>query len=178
MKFTPKIVDEFLRRIAIDGRSARSIGKDKDMPSYEAFYYLKNRDPEVQQRYLQAMEARATAIDDRIDEVLAEVKAGTMDYQAGRLEIDTQKWRMAKFFPRLYGEQTQRIEVEHKASFVDELKRVQEAVQQRKMLDAKVVEGKAEVKSGVGSDEVDVGENRLTASRTRTREQTENKQAD
>ena len=42
MKFTPALVDEYLRRIAIDGRSARSIGRDDDMPSYEAFYNLMN----------------------------------------------------------------------------------------------------------------------------------------
>ena len=64
------------------------------------------------------------------------------DWQSARLEIDTAKWRMAKFFPRLYGEQTQRIEVEHKASFIDELKKVQQAVEERKRLEARTIEGK------------------------------------
>ena len=49
---------------------------------------------------------------------------------------------MAKFFPRLYGEQTQRIEVEHKASFIDELKKVQLVVEERKKLQANTIEGK------------------------------------
>jgi hypothetical protein len=145
MKFTPELVTEFLRRIAIDGRSARRIGReDKDMPSYEAFYNLMNKDEGVRARYYLAQEARATAIDDMIDDTLDAVDAKIVDYQEGRLRIDTYKWRMAKFFPRLYGEQTQRVEVEHKASFIDELKLVQQAVQQRKELEDKTIEGSIE----------------------------------
>ncbi len=149
-KFTEEVLSEYLRRIAIDGRSARAVGKDSDMPSYEAFYQLKNRHQDVQARYNQAIEARATAIDDRIDEVLKDVREGKMDYQAGRLEIDTQKWRMAKFFPRLYGD-NQKLEVEHKTSFVDELKRVAARVEQAKLEGAEVV------------DVVSEGENTYTA---------------
>ena len=142
MKFTPALVDEYLRRIAIDGRSARSIGRDDDMPTYEAFYNLMNKDEDVRAKYYLAQESRATAIDERIDETLEKVERGELEYNQGRLRIDTEKWRMAKFFPRLYGEQTQRIEVEHKASFIDELKRVQQAVEERKRLESVTVEGK------------------------------------
>ena len=142
MKFTPALVDEYLRRIAIDGRSARSIGRDDDMPSYEAFYNLMNKDESVRSKYFLAQESRATAIDDHIDGVIQDMKDKKTDWQSARLEIDTAKWRMAKFFPRLYGEQTQRIEVEHKASFIDELKKVQLAVEERKRLEARTIEGK------------------------------------
>ena len=138
-KLTPEVIDEYLRRIAIDGRSARSVGKDDDMPSYEAFYKMKKKDAGLQAMYADAVEARATAIDDRMDEVLEGVRKGDIEYQAGRLEIDVQKWRMAKFFPRLYGD-NQKLEVEHKTSFVDELKRVAARVEQAKLEGAEVVD--------------------------------------
>lgn len=146
MKFTPEIIDEYLRRIAIGGMSARKVGKMKDMPSYEAFYQLKNRDPEVARRYLVAMESRASALDDEIDDILESVKNGELDYNAGRLALDTAKWRMAKYYPRFYGD-NQRVEVEHKASFVDELKRVADKVAERKKLQAQTVEGEYVEKS-------------------------------
>ena len=142
MKFTPKLVDEFLRRIAIDGRSARDVGTDKDLPSYEAFYNLMMKDEVVRDKYYLAQESRATAIDENIERTLERVERGELEYNQGRLRIDTEKWRMAKFFPRLYGEQTQRIEVEHKASFIDELKKVQSVVEERKRLEANTIEGK------------------------------------
>lgn len=162
-KFTEEVLAEYLRRIAINGRSARAVGKDSDMPSYEAFYQLKNRHQDVQARYNQAIEARATAIDDRIDEVLKDVREGRMDYQAGRLEIDTAKWRMAKFWPRMYGD-NQKLEVEHKTSFVDELKRVAARVEQAKLEGAEVI------------DVVSEGENTYTATRAPAKAENDSQQ--
>jgi hypothetical protein len=46
---------------------------------------------------------------------------------------------MAKFFPRLYGD-NQKLEVEHKTSFVDELKRVAARVEQARLEGAEVVD--------------------------------------
>lgn len=156
-KLTEPVIVEYLRRIAIDGRSARSVGKDDDMPSYEAFYKMKVKDPILQSRYSDAVEARATAIDDRIDEVLEGVRNGEIDYQAGRLEIDTQKWRMAKFFPRLYGD-NQRLEVEHKTSFIDELKRVAARVEQAKLEGDTVIEHEEEGRNAYTATRAGEGE--------------------
>ena len=154
--WSPEVLDEYLKRIAIDGMSARGVGKMKDMPSYESFHMLKSRDAEVNRRYLEAMESRATAIDDEIDDVIKAVANGEMDYQAGRLAVDTMKWRMTKLYPRFYGD-NQRVEVEHKTSFVDELKRVAARVEQARIAGDEVVE--------MVEDKGDGGENLYTASR-------------
>jgi hypothetical protein len=63
-----------------------------------------------------------------------------MDYNAGRLAVDTMKWRMTKLYPRFYGD-NQRVEVEHKTNFVDELKKVAAKVEQQKLVEAQVIEG-------------------------------------
>jgi hypothetical protein len=139
-KWTPELVDEFLRRISIEGMSARQVGRMDDMPSYESFHILKSRDAEIDRRYHEAMESRATAIDDEIDDVIKAVATGEMDYNAGKLAVDTMKWRMTKLYPRFYGD-NQRVEVEHKTNFVDELKKVAAKVEEQKMLEAGVIEG-------------------------------------
>lgn len=142
MKLTDKVIDEFLRRIAIGGMSARRVGKQKDMPSYEAFYNRCQKDADVHRRYMLAMESRASALDDEIDDVLQQVADGTIDYNAGRLTIDTIKWRLAKYNKRYYGDNQQiDVNVENKVSFVDELKLVAEKVAERKALEAKTIEG-------------------------------------
>ena len=56
-KWTPELVDEFLRRISIEGMSARQVGRMDDMPSYESFHILKSRDAEINRRYLEAWRA-------------------------------------------------------------------------------------------------------------------------
>ena len=139
-KWTPELIDEYLRRISIEGMSARQVGKMPDMPSYESFHVLKSRDAEIDRRYHEAMEARATALDDEIDDIIKQVATGELDYNAGRLAVDTMKWRMTKLYPRFYGD-NQRIEVEHKTSFVDELKKVAAKVQEQKLVEAQVIEG-------------------------------------
>jgi len=139
-KWTPELVDEYLRRISIEGMSARQVGKMPDMPSYESFHVLKSRDAEIDRRYHEAMESRATAIDDEIDDIIKQVATGEMDYNAGRLAVDTMKWRMTKLYPRFYGD-NQRVEVEHKTNFVDELKKVAAKVEQQKLVEAQVIEG-------------------------------------
>ena len=135
----PELVDEF-RGDLIEGMSARQVGRMDDMPSYESFHILKSRDAEINRRYLEAMESRATAIDDEIDDVIKAVATGEMDYNAGKLAVDTMKWRMTKLYPRFYGD-NQRVEVEHKTNFVDELKKVAAKVEEQKMLEARVIEG-------------------------------------
>jgi len=147
-RWTPELVDEFLRRISIEGMSARQVGRMPDMPSYESFHVLKSRDAEIDRRYHEAMESRATAIDDEIDDVIKAVATGEMDYNAGKLAVDTMKWRMTKLYPRFYGD-NQRIEVEHKTSFVDELKKVAAKVEEQKMLEAQVIDGEV-VEGGDG----------------------------
>lgn len=114
------------------------------MPSYEALYQLKNKDADIARRFLMAMEARASALDDQIDETLDKVDSGELDYHAGRLRLDTLKWRMAKYYPRFYGEQTLKVDVEHKTSFIDELKLVAKKVEQKKLLSANVIEGEVD----------------------------------
>ena len=139
-KWTPELVDEYLRRISIEGMSARQVGKMPDMPSYESFHVLKSRDAEIDRRYHEAMESRATAIDDEIDDIIKQVATGELDYNAGRLAVDTMKWRMTKLYPRFYGD-NQRVEVEHKTNFVDELKKVAAKVEEQKLVEAQVIEG-------------------------------------
>lgn len=148
-KFTPEVLDEYLRRIAIEGLSARQVAKADDMPSYEALYYLMQKDETVRQRYLLAMESRASALDDEISDVIDQVTTGELDYNAGRLAVDVAKWRMAKYYPRFYGD-TQKHEVEVKTSFVDELKRVAEKVQEQRLIKAEAIEG--EVVEGSDGD--------------------------
>ena len=168
-KFTPEVVDEFLRRIAMDGRSARMVGKDDDMPSYEALYQLKNRDADVQRRFMLAMEARASALDDQIDETLDKVDTGELDYNQGRLRIDTIKWKMAKYYPRFYGDQSIKVDVEHKASFIDELKAVAQRVEAQKMLEVDVIDAEEVVINGAKD---------LQSYAPAPAEQTENKRSD
>lgn len=137
-----KIEDEFLKRLM--DRPAKHVCKDVDMPSFNTFWRWMQKDADLRERYRQVNEGKAaladakiTELQEQVREVVQEARAGliTKDVayvaiQAARLDIDTEKWRAAKYYPRVYGTD-QKVEVEHKHSLVDDLRVVQERIAER-----------------------------------------------
>jgi len=139
-----KTEDEFLRRL--QERPAAHVGKDVDMPAFNTFWRWMQKDADLRERYRLVMESKAAIADAKISEiqeqvrnVVQEARQGTITkdvayvaIQAARLDIDTEKWRAAKYYPRMYGTD-QKVEVEHKHSLVDDLRIVQERMKEREM---------------------------------------------
>jgi len=134
--------DRFLDLVA-SGESARSVCKRDDMPNFVTVWKWMKKDDEFRSNYQVAMELRSQKIDDDIDEAIQDMRDGKIDAHQARVLIDTYKWRVAKLYPKFYGE-NKHVEVEHKAtSFIDELKLVAEHVEQKK-LEANTVDAEYE----------------------------------
>ena len=124
------------------------------------------------------MQAKANLADAEIDEIRMEIRglaekvnseqmsrdAAFVAIQEARLQIDTLKWKAAKYYPKMFGTDTQKVDVEVKGgSFIDDLKRVAERVEARKQIevvDAEYAEGEEQ--------------NLLTDNSTSTRDENEN----
>lgn len=144
-----KTEDEFLKRLM--DRPAKHVGKDVDMPSFNTFWRWLQKDADLRERYRQVMEGKAALADAKIHDIQEQVRDVVRDakdglitkdvayvaIQAARLDIDTEKWRAAKYYPRMYGTD-QKVEVEHKHSLVDDLKIVSKRVAER---EARTIEG-------------------------------------
>lgn len=151
---TPELIQTILERV-VNGESIKGICKEKGMPNYvTVFRWLKDNE-QLKEEFLLAMQVKANLADAEIDQVrenirgLAEdVNSGQMSrdaafvaIQEARLQIDTLKWKAAKYYPRMYGTDTQKLEVDVKGgSFIDDLKLVAERVEARKQLEGEVVE--------------------------------------
>lgn len=135
----PKVKTKFLQLVS-DGMSAREACKRPEIVSFRAISNWLMEDEEFREQYRVAMELRAQYLDDKIDYALQDMRDGVIDAQQARVEIDTYKWRAAKLYPKMYGE-NQKVQVEHSAgSFVDALKLAAAEIEQRK-LEAKTIEG-------------------------------------
>lgn len=144
-----KTEDEFLKRLM--DRPAKHVGTDVDMPAFNTFWRWMQKDADLRERYRQVMEGKAALADAKIHDIQEQVRDVVRDardgvitkdvayvaIQAARLDIDTEKWRAAKYYPRMYGTD-QKVEVEHKHSLVDDLKIVSERVAER---EARTIEG-------------------------------------
>lgn len=124
-KYQDKDWREFLKRIG-EGRSANSICKDADMPSWRLVSDKLNSDSGFASMYSVAMENRGQVYADKISEIIDAVIAGTLDPNAGRVAIDGLKWTSAKLAPKKYGD-IHRHEVKHSGTdYVTALKAIAE----------------------------------------------------
>jgi len=151
---TPELIQTILERV-VNGESIKGICKEKGMPHYvTVFKWLKDNE-QLKEEFLLAMQVKANLADAEIDEVrrnikglAEEVNSGQMSrdaafvaIQEARVQIDTLKWKASKYYPRMYGTDTQKVEVDVKGgSFLDDLKLVAERVEKRKQIEAETVE--------------------------------------
>ena len=120
-KWTDKTYSEFLKRIG-EGRSARSVCGDKDMPTWRSISNRLNENSDFAAAYSLAMENRGQVYADRISEIIDQVVSGQIDPNAGRVAIDGLKWVSSKLAPKKYGD-IHRHEVKHSgSSYVEALK--------------------------------------------------------
>lgn len=125
--------------------SARKACMRDDMPSFVTVWKWLKEDDDFRNKYQVAIELRAQGIDDAIDDAIDDMRNDVIDAQKARVLIDTYKWRAAKLYPKLYGD-NQKIDVEHKVtSFVDELKLAAAKIE-AKRLEANTIEGTASSK--------------------------------
>lgn len=61
-------------------------------------------------QYARALEALAQDQVEKAEQVIDDMRAGTIDAQQARVELDARKWFASKFLPKRYGD---KAEVEH-----------------------------------------------------------------
>lgn len=151
---TPELIQTILERV-VKGESIKGICKDKGMPHYvTVFKWLKDNE-QLKEEFLLAMQVKANLADAEIDQVRNDIKglaekvnseqmsrdAAFVAIQEARLQIDTLKWKASKYYPKMYGTDTQKVEVDVKGgSFIDDLKLVAERVERRRQIEAETVE--------------------------------------
>lgn len=176
---TPELIETLLMRVA-KGESIKGICREKGMPDYTTvFKWLKDNEG-LKDKFLLAMQAKANLADAEIDEIRMEIRglaekvnseqmsrdAAFVAIQEARLQIDTLKWKASKYYPKMFGTETHKVDVEVKSgSFIDDLKRVAERVEARKQV---------EVVDAEYTESGDGGANLLTDNSTSTRDENEN----
>ncbi len=105
--YSPQIASEICDRIS-QGQSIRTIGEAEGMPEARSIFNWLNKYPDFVHQYTLARATRAHVRFERVDSVLEDLRAGTIDSNMARVEIDTIKWQCGKEAPKKYGD---RIEI-------------------------------------------------------------------
>ena len=99
-----QIYAKICRGIAGGSSIGKMLRSDDSLPSRDTVFNWLYEDKEFADQYARARSGRADARAERIDDLCDEVKAGTLDPQAARLIIDTEKWQAGKENAKRYGE--------------------------------------------------------------------------
>ena len=95
---------EICKEVA-DGLNIKKVlASKKEYPDFSTWCRWKREHDELNNLYVRSINDKAESIDDEIDNIMAEVRAGELDFVAGRLLIDTLKWKAAKYYPKMFGE--------------------------------------------------------------------------
>jgi len=88
----------------IEGESLRKICTDNKMPSKSTILRWINEDTAFSTIIAQARVLQADGLDDDIQDVINDIKDGTIDPNAGRVVIWGLQWRASKLRPKRYGD--------------------------------------------------------------------------
>ena len=109
--FNPEVAERLCMLIA-QGHSVLSACQADGMPNESTvFRWLATDDPDgskgfesFRKDYMRARELRADARFERLDEIMAEVRAGELDPSAARVMMDAIKWQTGKENGKRYGD--------------------------------------------------------------------------
>lgn len=91
-----------------EGLNIKTVLKSRDeYPDFSTWCKWKREHDELSNLYTRSIQDKAESVDEEIDFIYSEIKAGTIDPAAGRLLIDTLKWKASKYYPKMFGEKVQ-----------------------------------------------------------------------
>ena len=92
-----------------NGENIISILKNSNYPTWSTFRRWKNEHEELRTLYINSQQDKAIALENESDDVMDSMKSKEIDASVGNVLIQTLKWKMAKFYPKVFGN---KVEVE------------------------------------------------------------------
>jgi len=87
-----------------DGENIISVLAESTYPSWSTFRRWKNENEELRTLYVNSQQDKGMALENEIDDIMISLKAGEMEASVGNVLIQTLKWKMAKFYPKMFGD--------------------------------------------------------------------------
>lgn len=88
-----------------EGFNIKTILKSKqNYPTFQTWCNWKRQNKELFDLYTCSIQDKAESVDEEIDLILTEIRSGELDAPAGRVLIDTLKWKASKYYPKMFGD--------------------------------------------------------------------------
>lgn len=101
--YSPEMAARLCARLA-GGMSLRAICRGRDMPSRNTVLRWVGENETFRDQYVRAMEARALAQGEEVDEIANMVLRGDLDPRAGAVAMEGKKWSASRMAPKVWGD--------------------------------------------------------------------------
>lgn len=97
--------------VVANGFNIKTVLSSKDeYPTFQTWCNWKRQHTELFDLYTRSIQDKADSVEEELEHIYSEVKAGTIDAPTGRLLIDTLKWKASKYYPKMFGD---KVDVDH-----------------------------------------------------------------
>ena len=104
------------------------LASNDNYPSWSTFRRWKNDNEELRTLYVNSQQDKGIALEKEIDDTMALLKLSTIDASTANVIIQTIKWKMAKFYPKMFGDKLDLTSKDEKIENKDPLELLREYV--------------------------------------------------
>lgn len=118
-----------------DGMNVKAALKTNDkFPSFNTWCRWKRENPHVRDLYINAIQDKSESVIEEMDDISMELRSGKIDASTANVLIQTLKWKAAKFYPKMFGDNKQ-VDLTTKGDKINNVLTAEEARKQADELD-------------------------------------------
>ena len=99
-----KLCEEICDEVANGKNVIKILESKEEYPSWPTFRRWKNNNEELRKLYVNSQQDKAIALENEIDDTMQLLRAKEIDPSTANVLIQTLKWKMAKFYPKVFGD--------------------------------------------------------------------------
>jgi hypothetical protein len=101
-----EICKDICEGIASGNNIIRVLESNNDFPSWPTFRRWKNNNDELRTLYVSSQQDKALALENEIDDLRDMLITKEIEYPVYNALVNTLKWKMAKMYPKVFGDKT------------------------------------------------------------------------
>jgi hypothetical protein len=98
---------EICELVAIGDNIIKVLDSNKLYPSWSTFRRWKRENDELRTLYINSVQDKAEALENEMDDYRSMLLAKEIDASTYNTLVQTLKWKMAKFYPKMFGDKVQ-----------------------------------------------------------------------
>ena len=97
---------EICNELANGQNIKRILDSNKNYPDWTTFRRWKQNNEELRTLYISSQQDKAIALENELDDLRDLLSSKEIDHQTYNVLAQTLKWKMAKFYPKVFGDKT------------------------------------------------------------------------